>query len=183
MRGYGRSRDHCNVRSPPEDHSLAVWIWPRALPLGEIFGTAWDDREVRARFLTLVSQWQARRPVPRSAPPGDAPAAGQWMWLPPARRIYDALVFEEPGDDWLEPMIRLEGIHYSPGHVRIGGRLTVACRCEGEHGGHTVVETWWLAGGPVAALDALTAVLRNIDEWLANSRRPAWWRRQAGLGA
>jgi hypothetical protein len=170
------------VRSPPDDHSLAVWIWPRALPLGEIFGAEWADREVRARFLTLTSQWQARRPVARSGYRDDVPQPGQWMWLPPARRIYDALAYDEPGDDWLEAMIRLEGIDYSPGHIRIGARLTVACRCEAGHGGHTIVETWWLAGGPGAALDALTSVLRNVDQWLATSRRPAWWRQQAGLG-
>lgn len=151
------------------------------MPLSEIFGSEWNDPDVRARFLTLTSQWQARRP-PSPAVDGAEPQPGQWMWLPPAHRVYDALSYDEVGNDWLEAMIRLEGIDYSPGHVRIGARLTVACRCEIEHGGHMIVETWWLAGGPTAALDALTAILRNVDQLLTTSRSPSWWRRQAGLG-
>ena len=161
-----------------------MWIWPRALPLGEIFGPAWDTAEVRARFLTLVSQWYARHPAP--APPAlrsDAPRPGQWMWHPPAHSVYDCHTYERPDGDWLEVTIRMETADYSPGHCWIRGSLVVACRCETEHGRHLVVETRWRSGGPVATLDALTAVLRSTDEWLAGSRDPEWWRRQAGYTA
>jgi hypothetical protein len=150
-----------------------VWIWPRALPLGEIFGADWDVGEIRARFLTLTSQWHSRHPVPAPAPANghlDGPQPGQWMWH-----------YEGPEDDWLEVMIRMEIADYSPGHCRIGAMLAVACRCDGGHGQHTIVETNWRSGGPAATLDALTTVLRATDQWLAGSRRPDWWRRHAGL--
>lgn len=173
------------MRNPPEDHYLAVWIWPRALPLGQIFGADWDVGDVRSRFLTLASQWHARDPNPATPVTGrdrpDGPAPGQWMWHPPAHCVYDAHTYEEPGDDWLEVAIRLENVDYSPGHCRISASLTVACRCETAHDRHTIVETRWRSGGPSATLDALTTVLRQADQWLAGSRRPGWWRRQAGL--
>lgn len=168
------------VRNPPEDHSLAVWIWPRALPLAEVFGPAWDGHEVRARFLTLTSQWQARHPNPLPSF-GDGPSPGQWMWHPPSHRIYDCHTYDAPGDDWLEVTVRLESAEYSPGHCRIGAALAVACRCEVRHDRHTLVEISWRSGGPSAALDTLTTVLRYTDQWLASSRRADWWRRQAGL--
>lgn len=160
-----------------------MWIWPRALPLGEIFGAEWHSGEVRSRFLTLTSQWHSRHPAPYAAPGGDdAPRPGQWMWHPPARRIYDGHTYETPGDDWLEVSVQLETADYSPGHCRTSASLTVACRCDGGHDRHTLVETQWRSGGPTATLDALTTVLRTTDQWLAGSREPAWWRRQAGLG-
>ena len=179
MRGRGII---ARVRNPPEDHYLAVWIWPRALPLREIFGAEWDGGEVRTRFLTLASQWHARHPAPSSGGGRtDGPQPGQWMWHPPAHSIYDSHTYEGPDDDWLEVAIRMENADYSPGHCRIGASLAVACRCEGGHGQHTIVETLWRSGGPTAALDALTTVLRSTDQWLAGSRRPDWWRRTAGL--
>ena len=131
------------MRNPPEDHYLAVWIWPRALPLGQIFGAEWDDAEIRARFLTLAGQWHTRHPAPSS------------------------------GEGRVDGPV--------PGQCRIGASLAVACRCEGGHGHHTIVETLWRSGGPAAALDALTTVLRSTDQWLAGSRHPAWWRQTAGL--
>ena len=167
-----------------------MWIWPRALPLGEIFGADWDLGEIRARFLTLASQWHSRHPGPPTAnghvarrldDPADGPHPGQWMWHPPAHCIYASHTYEGPGDDWLEVTIRMEIADYSPGHCRIGATLAVACRCEGRHGQHTIVETSWRSGGPAATLDALTTVLRSTDQWLAGSRRPDWWRRHAGL--
>lgn len=172
------------VRNPPDDHALAVWIWPRALPLAEIFGAAWDGGETRSRFLTLADQWQARHPAlttPRSAVSG-GPRPGQWMWHPPAHRVYDHHTYEAPGDDWLEVAIEMEAADAVPGHCRVAASLTVACRCEGGHGRHTVLETQRRSGGPGACLDALTFVLRSTDQWLADSRRPDWWRRHAGLG-
>lgn len=175
------ARHDCTVRNPPEDHYLAVWIWPRAMPLGEIFGAEWHGSEVRARFLTLASQWHARHPVPSPGAATDRPQPGQWMWHPPAHCIYDCHTYEGPGDDWLEVTIRMENADYSPGQCRISASLTVACRCEGGHGQHTIVETQWRSGGPSAALDALTAVLRSTDQWLSGSREPGWWRRHAGL--
>lgn len=111
----------------------------------------------------------------------EGPQPGQWMWRPPAHCIYDCHTYEAPGDDWLEVTIRLENADYSPGHCRIEASLAVACRCENGHGQHTIVETRWRSGGPAAALDALTTVLRSTDQWLAGSRRPGWWRRHAGL--
>ncbi len=156
-----------------------MWIWPRALPLAGIFGPAWDGPDVRARFLTLTSQWQARHPAP-AAPRPDAPAAGQWMWQPPAHRIYDCHTYDTPDDDWLEVMVRMETTELSDG-CRIGAELAVACRCDTPHGRHSVVEVLWRAGGPGAALDTLTTVLRYTDQWLTSSRRPGWWREQAGL--
>src|SRR2546428_833058 len=45
LREAVRSRHHCTVRNPPDDHAIAVWIWPRALPLAEVFGPAWDGPE------------------------------------------------------------------------------------------------------------------------------------------
>jgi hypothetical protein len=159
-----------------------VWVWPRALPLAEIFGPAWDGDEVRPRFLTLTSQWQARHPDPSPPLRGvDAPRPGQWMWHPPTNSIYDGHTYETSGDDWLEVTVRLETVDFSPTHCRIGATLAVACQCDTGHGQHTVVEIWWRAGGPTAALDSLTAVLRYTDQWLASSRRPEWWRRHAGL--
>jgi hypothetical protein len=156
-----------------------VWIWPRALPLAEIFGTAWDGDEVRARFLTLTSQWQARHPD-TSVPRNDTPHPGQWMWNPPSHRIYDCHTYDASDDDWLEVTVRLEMLDEDPG-CRIGAALAVACRCDARHGQHTIVEVSWRSGGPSAALDALTIVLRYTDQWLASSRRPDWWRRHAGL--
>lgn len=171
------------MRNPPQDHYLAVWIWPRALPLGEIFGTGWDADEIRSRFLTLASQWQSRHPAPYAPPAApDGPRPGQWMWHPPAHCVYDSHTYEAPGDDWLEVSIRMETADYSPGHCATVASLTVACRCDGEHGEHTLVENRWRSRGPVATLDALTTVLRAADQWLAGSREPTWWRRQAGLG-
>ena len=183
VRGWTSQGMIARVRNPPEDHYLAVWIWPRALPLREIFGTPWDDPEIRARFLTLASQWHTRHPSPAPGPDGDrGPQPGQWMWHPPAHSIYDSHTYEEPGDDWLEVAIRMENADYHPGHCRVEATLAVACRCESGHGQHTIVETRWRSGSPVAALDALTTVLRATDQWLAGSRRPSWWRRHAGLG-
>lgn len=182
MRAKRVARHDDTVRNPPEEHSLAVWIWPRALPLREVFGAAWDDSEIRARFLTLTGQWHTRHPSPRPDPgPGDGPRPGQWMWHPPAHSIYDSHTYEEPGDDWLEVAVRMENADYFPGHCRIEASLTVACRCESPHGRHTIVETRWRSGTPAAALDALTTVLRDTDQWLAGSRRPDWWRRHSGL--
>ena len=158
-----------------------MWIWPRALPLGEIFGAEWHGSEVRARFLTLASQWHARHPVPSPGTATDRPQPGQWMWHPPAHCIYDCHTYEGPGDDWLEVTIRMENADYFPGQCRISAFLAVACRCESGHGQHTIVETQWRSGGPSAALDALTAVLRSTDQWLSGSREPGWWRRHAGL--
>ncbi len=176
------ARHDCTVRNPPEDHYLAVWIWPRALPLGQIFGTDWDVGDVRARFLTLAGQWQTRQPNRPPAPRADAPQPGQWMWHPPAHCIYACHTYTGADeDDWLEVTIRMETVDYTPGHCRIGATLAVACRCESGHGPHTIVETRWRSGGPAATLDALTTVLRSTDQWLAGSRRPEWWRRQAGL--
>ncbi|MGH3381886.1 MAG: hypothetical protein ACRDP6_44875 [Actinoallomurus sp.] len=182
------------MRNPPEDHSLAVWIWPRALPLGEIFGAEWHGGEVRSRFLTLARQWQTRHPAPApsapafpaSAPPANhagAPRPGQWMWHPPAHRIYDCHTYESRDGDWLEVFIQIGTADYSPGHCWTGASLAVACRCDSEHGHHLLVETRWRSGGPDATLDALTTVLRSTDEWLAGSRDPRWWRRQAGLAS
>jgi hypothetical protein len=162
------------------DHNLAVWIWPRALPLAEIFGSAWDGPEIRSRFLTLTSQWQARHPDPTVVRP-DSPRPGQWMWHPPARRVYDSHTYGGSDDDWLEVGVRLEAIEPAPNQYRVGAALAIACRCESGHGPHTVVDVTWHAGGPIAALEALTTVLRYTDQWLANSRRPEWWRRHAGL--
>lgn len=159
-------------------------MWPRGLPLGEIFGVTWRDGEARARFLTLASQWHARHPSPSFAPDGlDAPQPGQWMWHPPAHRVYDSHTYVGPGDDWLEVAIRMERADYSPGQCWTSASLAIACRCDGEHGHHVIVETRWRSGGPAATLDALTTVLRSIDQWLAGSRDPGWWRRQAGLAA
>jgi hypothetical protein len=170
------------VRNPPVDHYLAVCIWPRALPLGQIFGADWDVGDVRSRFLTLTSQWHARQPSPAAANGhAEGPEPGQWMWHPPAHCIYACHTYEGPGEDWLEVTLRMENADYSPGHCRISAALTVACRCEGAHDQHTIVETSWRSGGPVATLDALTTVLRSTDQWLAGSRRPDWWRRHAGL--
>lgn len=158
-----------------------MWIWPRALPLAEIFGPGWDGDEVRTRFLGLAGQWHARRPVSSvSPPPGGGPLPGQWMWHPPARRIYDCHTYED-GDDWLEVAIRLERIDLFPNHCRLDASLTIACTCDAGHGGHTIVETSWRTGGAAAALDALTVILRYTDQWIANSRRPAAWRHHAGL--
>jgi hypothetical protein len=182
------------VRNPPEDHSLAVCIWPRALPLGEIFGVEWYAREVRSRFLTLTAQWQARHPVPDhaapshrlSTPPADpaiAPRAGQWLWHPPAHRVYACHTYEGPGADWLEVLIRVETADYSPGRCWISASLAVACECADRHGHHMVVETRWRSGGPDSTLDALTTVLRSTDQWLADSRDPEWWRRRSGLAS
>jgi hypothetical protein len=170
------------VRNPPEDHYLAVWIWPRALPLGEIFGAEWGGDEVRSRFLTLASQWHSRHPAPFRGPESDdAPSPGQWMWHPPGHCVYDSHTYEGPGDDWLEVSVRMETADYSPGHCRTGASLTVACRCEADHTRHTLVETHWRSNGPAATLDALTTVLRSTDQWLAGSREAAWWRHRAGL--
>lgn len=170
------------MRNPPEDHYLAVWIWPRALPLDEIFGPTWNDGDIRSRFLTLAGQWHAQHPAPARRPGyAEGPQPGQWMWHPPAHGIYDSHTYEESGDDWLEVTIRLENTDYSPGNCRVEASLTVACRCESGHGHHTIVETRWRSGGPAAALDALTTVLRSADQWLAGSRRPGWWRGHAGL--
>jgi hypothetical protein len=180
VRGTDVARHDDTVRNPPEEHSLAVWIWPRALPLREIFGAAWDDAEIRARFLTLANQWHARHPAPGPGRPG-GPQPGQWMWHPPARTVYDFHTYEDPGDDWLEVAIRLENSDFSPGHCGIEASLAVACRCESGHGHHTIVETRWRCGGPAATLEALTNVLRATDQWLAGSRRPGWWRQHAGL--
>jgi hypothetical protein len=173
------------VRNPPDDHSLAVWIWPRALPLAEIFGTAWDGGEIRARFLTLTGQWQARHPALSNglvAAADGTQRPGQWMWHPPAHRVYDCHTYEGPEDDWLEVTIQMEATGYSLAHCQIGATLTVACRCDGAHDRHTIVEMHRRSGAPAAGLDALTAVLRCTDQWLAGSRRPDWWRRHAGLG-
>lgn len=157
-------------------------MWPRGLPLGAIFGPAWDGDEVRSRFLTLASQWHARHPAPSAVVGwGEGQRPGQWMWHPPAHSIYDCHTYEGPDGDWLEVAIRMELADYSPGHCRISASLTIACRCESTHGRHTIVETLWRSGGPEATLDALTTVLRSIDQWLAGSRRPEWWRHQAGL--
>lgn len=170
------------MRNPPDDHAVAVWIWPRALPLAGIFGSAWDGTEVRARFLTLTGQWHARHPAPSAGGDKAGPRPGQWMWHPPAHRIYDCHTYEA-GDDWLEVAIRMEAIDFYPDHCRLGASLSIACRCETAHAGHhTIVETSWRTGGPAGALDALTAVLRYTDQWIANSQQPAGWRRHAGLG-
>lgn len=171
------------MRNPPDEHGLATWIWPRALPLGEIFGPEWDAGPVRSRFLTLTGQWHSRHPAAYRTPvAGDAPRPGQWMWHPPAHRIYDSHTYERPGDDWLEVAVGVETADYSPGHCWTVASLTVACRCEtAEHGHHTLVETRWRSAGPSATLDALTTVLRSADQWLAGSREPSWWRHRAGL--
>lgn len=169
-------------------------MWPRALPLREIFGAAWADPDVRARFLTLAGQWQARAPAPgataRAAETGGAgargdgdrpgPLPGQWMWHPPAHRIYACHTYES-GDDWLEVAVRLEPVEFFPNHCRLTASLAIACRCEIRHGGHTVVETTWRTGGPAGAFDALATIFRYMDQWLANSRDPAGWRHHAGL--
>jgi hypothetical protein len=103
------------------------------------------------------------------------------MWQPPAHRIYDCHTYDTPDDDWLEVTVRMETIELVPDGCRIGAELSVACRCDTPHGRHSVVEVLWRAGGPTAALDALTTVLRYTDQWLAGSRLPDWWRKQAGL--
>ncbi len=181
-----------------------MWIWPRALPLIEIFGAAWAGPDVRARFLNLAGQWQARDPAARpsgqgggpggpagptaSAWPaggwdggtGPGPRPGQWMWHPPAHRIYTWHTYES-GDDWLEVAIRLEPVEFFPDHCRITASLSVACRCDIKHGGHTIVETTWRTGGPAGTFDALTTIFHHTDQWLAHSRDPAGWRHHAGL--
>lgn len=157
-------------------------MWPRALPLDAIFGPEWDGGEIRSRFLTLANQWNARNPALSGGDgPTDGPQPGQWMWHPPAHRVYDCHTYDGPGDDWLEVAILVETADYSPGRCRIAATLTIACRCEGGHGQHTIVQTQWRSGGPDATLNALTSVLRSTDEWLAGSRSPASWRRHAGL--
>lgn len=162
-----------------------MWIWPRALPLAEIFGDMWRTDEVRARFLTLTGQWQTRHPDLASGRSNGDRRPGQWLWHPPARRVYDSHAYEGPRGDWLEVVVRLELEGHSPiapAHCRVGAALSVACRCEeAAHGHHTVVETSWRTAGPTPTLDALTAVFRNTDEWLAGSRLPAWWRIRTGF--
>lgn len=157
----------------------------------EIFGSAWSGPDVRTRFLALVAQWQAREPAPSASGQGgeqggcgttdrSEPRPGQWMWHPPAHRIYACHTYES-GRDWLEVAIRLEPVEFFPNHCRITASLSIACQCDIKHGGHAVVETTWRTGGPAGAFDALTTILRYTDQWLANSRDPAGWRLHADL--
>lgn len=172
------------VRNPPEDYPQAIWMWPRALPLPEIFGHTWDDNEVRARFITLASQWQARlapRPLTNAELGGRDPMPGQWLWHPLSQRVHAFQTLDGVDKDWLEITIRWDTSDLSPTHCHLSVRLEVACQCDIAHGQHTLVGVDRLAGTPRATLDAFSELLRHMDQWLAASRTPTWWRQYAGL--